>query len=117
MLGINWNILSVFKVLPASTESVKDNTYLCKSKLFVTIDCGIVISQCVSTGIGLMMLCAASHVISPPTQLPDLFPVLISGYSCILFLLSALYFNVTQFSCYKTVHFNNHHTDKHLKSD
>lgn len=43
--------------------------------------------QCASSFIGLLVLCTASHVITPPSHLPDLFPVLISGYSCILFLL------------------------------
>ena len=77
------------------------------------------IFQCVSSVVGLMMLCAASHVISPPSRLPDLFPVLISGYSCILFLLSCVYFNITQFSCHKTVHFKHSHTvqNTRLKSD
>ncbi|XP_065899905.1 dolichyl pyrophosphate Man9GlcNAc2 alpha-1,3-glucosyltransferase-like [Dysidea avara] len=79
----------------------------------------ITLTFCVSSVVGLMMLCAASHVISPPSRLPDLFPVLISGYSCILFLLSCVYFNITQFSCHKTVHFKHSHTvqNTRLKSD
>lgn len=73
--------------------------------------------QCVSSVICLLMLCAGSHVILPPTHLPDLFPVLISGYSCILFLIFWLYLNITQLYCKQRSQLNTQIIHKHLKDD
>lgn len=44
----------------------------------------------------LLLLCLLSHLVPPPAHLPNLFPVLISSYSCGLFLFSYLYCNWLQ---------------------
>ena len=46
----------------------------------------------------LIALCTLSHVIPPPPSLPDIFPVLISSFSCLLFMLTLLYFSYVQVS-------------------
>ncbi|XP_050401909.1 dolichyl pyrophosphate Man9GlcNAc2 alpha-1,3-glucosyltransferase isoform X1 [Patella vulgata] len=46
--------------------------------------------------VGVILLTGASHFIIPPPQLPDLFPVLISSYSCAHFLFFLLYFHFAQ---------------------
>lgn len=52
--------------------------------------------QLVTCGGILLGLCVLSHVVSPPTSLPDIFPVLTSCYSCFLFMLTMMYFNYIQ---------------------
>ena len=41
-------------------------------------------------------LCVASHLISPPSKLPDLFPVLISSFSFLYFVSFALFYHWEQ---------------------
>lgn len=49
--------------------------------------------------IGVIILSACSLLVTPPIRLPDLFPVLISIYSCAHFLVFLVYFHVKQFMC------------------
>lgn len=44
-----------------------------------------------------LTLCISSHFVTPPARLPDLFPVLISGFSCLHFLGFLVWFNYMQF--------------------
>ncbi|XP_069126311.1 dolichyl pyrophosphate Man9GlcNAc2 alpha-1,3-glucosyltransferase-like [Argopecten irradians] len=48
---------------------------------------------------GVISLTALSVFATPPSNLPDLFPVLVSIYSCSHFLLFLIYFHVRQFQC------------------
>ncbi|XP_063388623.1 dolichyl pyrophosphate Man9GlcNAc2 alpha-1,3-glucosyltransferase [Cydia fagiglandana] len=48
--------------------------------------------------LGMIVLTAASVYVAPPPQFPDLFPLLISVYSCSHFLLFFFYFYYTQFN-------------------
>ncbi|XP_013384169.1 dolichyl pyrophosphate Man9GlcNAc2 alpha-1,3-glucosyltransferase isoform X2 [Lingula anatina] len=49
--------------------------------------------------LGSVVLAVASLTLTPPKKLPDLFPVLISAYSCCHFVLFTLYFHWWQFTC------------------
>ena len=73
--------------------------------------------QCASSLVGLLILCAAGHVITPPGHLPDLFSVLISGYSCILLLLFWLHLTVTQLYSKRRGQLNRHIMHEHIKDD
>ena len=73
--------------------------------------------QCASSLVGLLILCAAGHVIPPPSHLPHLFPVLISGYSCILLLLFWLHLTVTQLYSKQRGQLNKHIMHEHIKDD
>lgn len=46
----------------------------------------------------LLLLCLLSHILTPPRSLPDIFPVLISCYSCFLFLITLSYLVYIQLS-------------------
>jgi len=41
---------------------------------------------------GTLILCGLFHIISPPTRFPDIFPVLISTFSCAHFMAFLSYF-------------------------
>ena len=73
--------------------------------------------QCASSLVGLLILCAAGHVIPPPSHLPHLFPVLISGYSCILLLLFWLHLTVTQLYSKQRSQLNKHIMHERIKND
>ena len=73
--------------------------------------------QCASSLVGLLILCAAGHVIPPPSHLPHLFPVLISGYSCILLLLFWLHLTITQLYSKQRGQLNKHIMYEHIKDD
>ena len=73
--------------------------------------------QCASSLVGLLILCATSHVVTQPSHLPDLFPVLISGYSCILLLLFWLHLTVTQLYSKQRGQLNKHIMHEHIKDD
>jgi len=55
--------------------------------------------------VGMILLTAASLVLKPPAQLPDLFPVLVSAYSCAHFVLFLLYFHWRQFTAKDEAYF------------
>ena len=55
----------------------------------------IILQIVLSLGI-LFGLCVLSHVISPPTSLPDIFAVLISAYCCCLFIFTLVYLSYIQ---------------------
>ena len=46
----------------------------------------------------LLGLCLLSHLLPSPASLPDIFPVLISFYSCVLLMSTWLYFSYVQLS-------------------
>ena len=48
---------------------------------------------------GAVGLTVATVTMKPPTHLPDLFPVLVSAYSCGHFILFLIYFHIKQFTC------------------
>ncbi|KAJ8306127.1 hypothetical protein KUTeg_016672 [Tegillarca granosa] len=52
--------------------------------------------------IGAVLLMVAMVTLKPPARLPDLYPVLISAYSCAHFLLFLVYFHIQQFQCNTT---------------
>ena len=58
--------------------------------------------QGMSTLSVLAMLCVCSHLVTPPQSLPDIFPLMISCYSCCLFLLSYIYVTYLLYYCTST---------------
>ena len=46
----------------------------------------------------MVVLTTTSLTVKPPVNLPDLFPVLVSVYSCLHFLLFLIYFHYRQFT-------------------
>lgn len=46
--------------------------------------------------LGMVALTVGSLAVKPPVHLPDLFPVLVSVYSCLHFLLFLVYFHYRQ---------------------
>ena len=49
--------------------------------------------------IGMVGLTVTSLAVAPPSRLPDLFPVLVSAYSCGHFVIFLLCFHWLQFTC------------------
>lgn len=54
----------------------------------------------------LLSVCLLSHIITPPSRWPDLFPVLISSLSCLHFLLFFLFFTYKQLTSQSLIYQN-----------
>lgn len=63
------------------------------------------------SSVGQVVLTLATIIVPPPERLPDLFPLVISVFSCAHFLVFAFYFHICQFTSNppaKTVSENHH---------
>lgn len=104
-LFVLWfNVVSAFSMYPLLTKDglILPMWALCGIFIVVMV-CSCLKSCCLyqyilivlSLGI-LFGLCVLSHVISPPTSLPDIFAVLISAYCCCLFIFTLVYLSYIQ---------------------
>ncbi|XP_075220797.1 ALG6 alpha-1,3-glucosyltransferase garnysstan [Lycorma delicatula] len=70
-----------------------------KKRLFITNNiCKVIYYMFLTSMIGCLVLTFIILCLEPPSRYPDLFPLLVSFYSCIHFIMFFLYFNFVQIS-------------------
>ncbi|XP_060078791.1 dolichyl pyrophosphate Man9GlcNAc2 alpha-1,3-glucosyltransferase-like [Ylistrum balloti] len=126
-----WNlwftVISTFSMLPLLIKDGLLTAYIAITLLYILISRGITPVFVLPSNeyrlqrrlqkftfywsmFGVIALTTLSVFTTPPPKLPDLFPVLVSMYSCAHFLLFLIYFHMRQFQCQDTETTNTSHT-------